>query len=251
MSTETTKSKAWDWEQVTDKNEHYIKDIEYWEKPALEAYGFSKMCKDKSLREFLDLGCGLGRHSILFAQNGFNVSCCDLSQNSIDRTRQAMEKLGLKARYDVCDMLSLPYKPESFDCAMLYNVISHSDTNGVIKAVAALADILKTGALAYLTLCSKEAWGWKQDRVMLDENTKVMDEKGPEEGIPHFYADFNLINKLFLPQFDIKLNRLICEKNLGQTTQPAGKDEKWHHHLILEKKLGSCKIKPAESKTKE
>ena len=36
----------------------------------------------------LDLGCGAGRHTILFAEQGFDVYACDSSPAMVSRTRQ-------------------------------------------------------------------------------------------------------------------------------------------------------------------
>jgi len=53
------KSKAWDW----SKNES-----SYWLVPSIEACYLAESWKSKGLSKFLDLGCGLGRHSIYFAR---------------------------------------------------------------------------------------------------------------------------------------------------------------------------------------
>lgn len=57
---------------------------------------------------------------------------------------------------------------------------------------------LKQNGECYLTLGSKNTWGFKQeDWPLVDENTRMRMEKGPEYKVPHFYADYNLIKKLF------------------------------------------------------
>lgn len=45
----------------------------------------SELGKKQSIesRNKIDLWCGLGRHSILFGKNEFNVSCFDISQEVI------------------------------------------------------------------------------------------------------------------------------------------------------------------------
>ena len=95
------------------------------------------------MKDFLDLGCGLGRHSVLFAKNGFNVSCFDISEEAINRTKQWCEEENLKCNYKVGDMLLLPYKDNSFDCILCRNVISHTDTEGIKKIIKELKRVLK------------------------------------------------------------------------------------------------------------
>lgn len=45
---------------------------EYWKHPAIESYYLINRWKEQGKKDFLDLGCEIGRHSILFARNSFN-----------------------------------------------------------------------------------------------------------------------------------------------------------------------------------
>ena len=104
------KSKGWNWEMVQGEHE------EYWKNPCIEAYYLANRWLSQDKKDFLDLGCGLGRHSVFFGKNNFNVSCMDISKNAIERTKQWAEEEGLSFNYKVSDMLNLPYEDESFDC---------------------------------------------------------------------------------------------------------------------------------------
>ena len=69
---------------------------------------------------------------------------------------------------------------------MCRNVISHTDTKGVKQAISEVGRVLKIDGECYLTLGSKETWGYKQeDWPCIDENTKLRMEKGPEYKVPH------------------------------------------------------------------
>ena len=54
------RSNSWYWKQVEDR--------EYWMGPSDESLYCAERWKRLGLRKVLDLGCGLGRHSILFAR---------------------------------------------------------------------------------------------------------------------------------------------------------------------------------------
>ena len=185
-------SKSWNWKMVKDK------DAEYWFTPSIESFYLLNRWDSQNKKIFLDLGCGLGRHTILFAKNGFKVFAFDLSENAIERTKIWMNEEGLLADYKIGDMLELPYKKESMDCILCRNVISHTDTEGMKKIIKELYRVLKKDGECYLTLGSKDTWGFKQENwPLVDPNTRVRMEEGPENGIPHFYADYNLILELF------------------------------------------------------
>lgn len=128
------KSQGWDWKTVEDDK---IEDI--WKKTSIESYYLVNRWNGQNKADYLDLGCGLGRHSLLFGKNGFKVHCLDISEYAITRTREWAESEN-----------------------------------------------------------SKETWkyrtaGWPH----IDANTKLKMEAGPEYKVPHFYADYDLIRKLF------------------------------------------------------
>lgn len=82
-------SKGWKWNLIKeDKNS-------VWKNPSIESYYLVNRWKNQEKTEFLDLGCGLGRHSILFGKNEFRVSCFDISEDAIQRTKEWAEKEGL------------------------------------------------------------------------------------------------------------------------------------------------------------
>ena len=89
-------------------------------------------------KDFLDLGCGLGRHTIQFAKAGFNTSGFDLSHTSIVKTEEYALETGVEVDLKVGDMLNLPYADDSFDYIYCRNVISHTDTAGMKKIILEL-----------------------------------------------------------------------------------------------------------------
>lgn len=142
-------SKGWDWKIVKGDK------ASMWLEPSIESYYLLHRWKDQNKKSFLDLGCGLGRHSILFGKYDFKVSCFDISEEAISRTKEWAEKEKLEFDYKIGDMLNLPYDDESFDCILCRNVISHTDTNGMKQIVKELDRVMKKNSECYLTLGSK------------------------------------------------------------------------------------------------
>lgn len=218
-------SKGWNWKMVKDDKNSV------WKNPSIESYYLLNRWKSQNKKEFLDLGCGLGRHSILFGKNDFNVSCFDISEDAINRTKEWAEKEKLHFNYKVGDMLELPYENEQFDCILCRNVISHTDTEGMKKVINEIYRILRKDGECYLTLGSKDSWGFKQEGwPLIDENTRLRMEKGPEYKTPHFYVDYNLAKKLFNKFEIIKIYQVIdyYEKN-------SEVSESYHYHILIHK----------------
>jgi len=218
-------SKAWDWKVLDSKVERI------WREPSIESFYLVNRWKQKEMKNFLDLGCGLGRHSILFAMNDFNVDAFDLSKDAVKSTKEWAESLELKVECKEGDMLNLPYENDSFDCIYCKNVISHSDTEGVKKIIKEINRVLKDGGECYLTLCSKETWGFKQESwPLVDENTRLRMDEGPEKGIPHFYADYDLIQNLF------EQNKIELLQHIEEFYEVNGKvNTSYHYHVLIRK----------------
>lgn len=184
------KSKAWDW----DKNE-----IDYWLVPMTDSCFLAESWKLKRYSKFLDLGCGLGRHSIYFGKQGFVVSAVDLSERGINHLKNwaIEEKLGIETKQ--CDMLNLPFPDESFDCILAYNVIYHTDTEGFIKSLKEITRVLKRNGELYVTLNSKNSIAYQNanNYVRVDKNTILRNEHDTERDVPHFYVDIEDIKKYF------------------------------------------------------
>lgn len=148
-------SKGWNWMMEFEDKELV------WKNPSLESYGIMNRWGSAGKNAFLDLGCGLGRHAILFGRNGFSVSCFDISEEAILKTKAWAESEGLSFDCKSGDMLQLPYEDETFDCIFCWNVISHTDTEGVKRAISEIRRVLKPGGECYLTFGSKSTWGWQ------------------------------------------------------------------------------------------
>lgn len=71
-------TKAWDWSKNTD---------DYWITPCVASAYLAERWSSKGFKNFLDLGCGLGRHSVYMGTRGFDVTAVDLSEEAVKRTK--------------------------------------------------------------------------------------------------------------------------------------------------------------------
>lgn len=219
-----TESKPWDWRMVKGKYE------DKWRMPSQEVYYLINRWHQEGMKSVLDLGCGIGRHSILFSQEGFKTYALDLSENAVTRAKQWSNECGLDIDFKVGDMLDLPYDNEMMDAIFAYYAISHTDTKGVIKILKQINRVLKSQGEVYLTLGSKDSWGFQENWPVVDENTKIRIEDGPDNNVPHFYADSKLIFELF-NDFDI-----LDLKQIQKIEMVNNQIKNHHHYHVLAKK---------------
>lgn len=178
-----TVSKAWDWDKES---------CPVWLRPSEESYYIAQKWKDKKFKKVLDFGCGLGRHSIFFTKQGFQVSAFDLSKEATEHLKSWAERENLSIEVTNADMLKLPYADNSFDAIFAYHVISHTDSAGIKKIIGEMSRVLKIGGEVFVSLGSKESWSFKDAGYpRFDENTIIKTNEGPEKGVPHFYASLD------------------------------------------------------------
>lgn len=212
------KSKSWNWNDIKDPE---------WKEPAQEVYPIINRWKSKGYKKILDLGCGVGRHSILFAENGFDVYACDLSQKGIDQLNKIIDKNKLKITTAISDMLDVPYDPEQFDAIIAFRSIYHTDDKGVKRVLDNINRVLKVGGEALVTFNSKNSWSFKNSDNFISDNT-IMKTFGQESGIPHFYANKEDIEGL-LKNFEIE--------KLWYTEEYFQNDMHTSHYFTLIKKI--------------
>lgn len=205
-------TKAWDWSKNTDRN---------WLVPCVESAYLAESWKSKGFSEFLDLGCGLGRHSVYMAAHGFTVTAADLSDYGVDHLREWAAREEVAVAPVVCNMLDLPFEDGRFDCAMAYHVIYHTDTEGFVRALAELNRVLKPGGELFVTLISKNTWSYQraENYPRVDENTILRREHATEMDVPHFYADIGDIKTLFSDWNFLQPPKEWCEYNLEHPEQ--------------------------------
>ena len=176
-------SNSWDWDKVSERR--------YWLEPSDESYYYAEKWKREGRRKVLDLGCGLGRHSLLFARYGFDVTALDSSREAVELLSASSKEEGLGIRCDVGDMHALPYADDSFDCVFAYLSVSHTDSKGILKILSEIRRTLVSGGSLFFTLCSKDTWSFTDaDYPHIDDNTLVKVE-GAEAGLPHFYVNMD------------------------------------------------------------
>ena len=216
--------KGWDWKENKDN---------YWLIPDNDVYYLSEHFKQKGFKKILDLGVGLGRHSIFFAQKGFDVSGIDISEYAVNRLKEISDKNNLNIDVRQANMLKLPFDDNSFDVVFSYNVIYHTDTKGFDTVLSEIKRVLRSGGEFYFTMISKNSWTFSSPEAptrRIDENSIYIDGKESEIDVPHFYVNLDDIKRLFSNDFEF-----IAPIKEIETTEilPNGDFKEFSRHFVL------------------
>lgn len=172
---------AWNWNKINQDE---------WLEPAKESYFLLKRWKKLKFNSFLDLGCGVGRHTILFAKNNFACSACDLSKSSIEQTKSNLEKSKVSAILNNLDMHEIKsvYKDNLFDCILSYRVINHTTTEKFKQLLLDIISILKPNGEAYIVVDAFSPELKQNKNYQFVEPLSGIKIGGIEDGIIHHFA---------------------------------------------------------------
>tara|TARA_B100000749_G_scaffold65512_1_gene48789 strand:- start:63 stop:734 length:672 start_codon:yes stop_codon:yes gene_type:complete len=98
-------------------------------------------------------GSGGGMASAKFAKDGFDVTCMDLSENALQKTKSLFKHMDLKAKFTLGDLFHTPIKDDEFNIVFNQGVMEHfrlanlEASNGVKEMLRVLKN---DGVLAIL-----------------------------------------------------------------------------------------------------
>jgi len=158
-------------------------DSEFWKTVAPEVLDLVHSQSPRDRPEVLDLGCGLGRNAMAFAQAGFRVTAVDLSPAAVSHAGEWARSLGLEVRTQVCDFLEDGFAPGSFDIVLSYNVLYHTHREQVARTIGNIRHWLKRHGLFYFTFPTREDGQYGEGIELAPHTFQI------EPGHMHYYAD--------------------------------------------------------------
>ena len=161
----------------------------YWQVPAVEIIELKDSLDRKKVRDVLDLGCGIGRHAILFAESGFNVTAVDNSQNALDILRGKASEKQLTITCIEGSYAEYIFPENAFDVVIAYNVLYHGYREGFDEIIQRIYRYLRSGGKFFFT-CPTRQDGKYGNGEKVNENTyKPLNSIHP--GDIHYFADEN------------------------------------------------------------
>jgi tellurite methyltransferase len=216
----TTAVEAWDKRWATPEGRAE------WLEPHPEVVAILPELHERGTRRVLDLGCGVGRHALLFAEHGFAVDALDGSAAGLAALHEAATARGLAIGLHQGSADALPFDDRSFDYVLSWNVIHHGTLGDVGRRLGEVWRVLKSGGLFHGTMLSTRDANYGIGRAIAPD-TFVMD--GVEaKGHPHFFCDASGLLAL-LAGFDV-----LTLSQLRQQSRPGSR----HWHIVAERRQG-------------
>jgi tellurite methyltransferase len=209
---------AWDKRWATDAGRAD------WLEPHPAVVALLPELKARGARAALDLGCGVGRHSLLLAEAGLAVEAFDGSETGLEVlcAAAAARRLAIGLKHGNAD--ALPYADASFDFVLSWNVIYHGTLGDAGARIAEIWRVLKAGGLYQGTMLPTRNANYGIGRRIAPDTFVAGVE---ERGHPHFYCAAPVLVSLF-SGFELL--------SLTQTQQK--KPGSWHWNIVAERLPG-------------
>lgn len=193
-----------------------------WLMPHSAVAALLPVLKARGAHHVLDLGCGVGRHALLFAEHGFAVEAIDGALAGLDFARREAAARGLRLNLQQADADTLPFGNEGFDYVLSWNVIFHGTMGDVGRRLAEIWRVLKPGGLYQGTMLSKRDAQFGHGPAVAPDT--FIRGSGPKAH-PHYYCDFAGLTAL-LAGFEL----------LSLTQEEQRRPGSWHWHILAERR---------------
>lgn len=102
----------------------------------------------------LDIGCGEGRNSLFFAENGFEIDGIDISEVAINKCKQTFAEYGYAINLKNADLKNLSLTPNSYSVIIVAWVLNFFKGAEVVEIIEKLKRALSPGGLIYIGVFS-------------------------------------------------------------------------------------------------
>ena len=200
---------------------------ERWESmpPLPEVVDMADRLVAEDRRRVLDIGCGLGRHTVYLAAKGFDVTATDIASSAIEKCTENLKAANLTATMVEVEMTQFPWPDAHFAGVVASNVIHHTDLATLKQIIASIARVLADGGYFVWVTPTPQHFACGHGRE-LGPGTWI--DTGEHDGhLPHHYSTEEEVRELLT---DYKI------LSLDEYEYREGGNSRWHWRVLARKR---------------
>jgi SAM-dependent methyltransferase len=165
-----------------------VRQRRIWSDPEPAVTELIPLLQARGARRVLDIGAGIGRHTLAFLRAGFEVMATDASRTGLDELRRSARAERHTVVPCLAPFTALPVRDASVDHVLAWNVLYHGDGEIVRAAFHECRRVLRPGGSFQLTMLSKRHRAHGVGRQVRPD-TYVDERSAGDKDHPHFYVD--------------------------------------------------------------
>jgi tellurite methyltransferase len=160
---------------------------DYWARPDQAVVSLLESINKTKIVSVLDLGCGIGRHTLLLAKQGFDVTAVDSSAEALAVLKQQAREECLKVQITVGDYSQDLFPHNSFDLVLAFNVLYHGYRENFKTAINRVHSWLKPGGLFFFTCPTRQDGKYGSGEKVAADTYRPLTSIHP--GDIHYFSD--------------------------------------------------------------
>lgn len=165
----------------SDWKAEYKKGVPHWAKgmePSVFAKDFVKLMKEHNADSVLEVGCGNGRDSILFAKSGFEATSIDIVPKAVELATTNAKKANVDIKFRVANVEKLPFEDVNFGAVFTLSVLHSTNLK---KSLPEVARVLQPDGIAFIYIYGDtqfENGKPKEDTIKFNDYLKALRDIG-------------------------------------------------------------------------
>jgi ubiquinone/menaquinone biosynthesis C-methylase UbiE len=173
----------------------------------------------------LDLGCGIGRQTILFEEFGIEGYGLDISSVALEEAKELSRTMGyaMNSRFKILNKIEIPFEDNYFDFGISDSVLDSMDFSFAKTYLKELDRVVKN--YVYISLISSH----NTEEGAIFSGDVLVNEKHEQGTIQSYYTPSKIDELINDTEFEIVHLSINIEKNL------LNKNEHGRYHVVLKK----------------
>ena len=160
-----------------------------------------KLVADIKNKRVLDVGCGVGDFSFMFANMGADVTGIDITKPAIEKAKENVK--GFSCKFLVTSIKEMDFTPKSFDIILSITVLQHISNKDLHLSIAKMVESLNSDGYIFILETAPDTL----KNTMIDSENQSF--RSRNEWIEFFEnADIKLNFEMIYPSFGLSLIKL-------------------------------------------